>query len=295
MTKAEEEPEVVGDPNNNSRRVIIMARHAERLDYVMRDKGENWIPTTDRPWDSPLSDSGLDQAQYLGKHVHKTLVELGLPPLRAVYSSPFQRCLQTAAGAIVGLSQNADINSPDLSIRVEQGLAESLNENWYRSWCLPESNGTWGLRPKNANGEPNNQVDVNRLHKDAVKPVQNLLQAQLRVAENDTTDPSLSSLSGHIDMEYSSLYKIVEPYSWGHFESRKDQRRRMHRVVEQLSEQHVGGAILCISHGGPVTHLYEELTGNHWSQHGESSYACFSIYIQEGNEWKPLLVNETTV
>ena len=73
-----------------------------------------------------------------------------------------------------------------------------------------------------------------------------------------------------------------------------------------------------LSVGGPVTHLYENLTGNDWSVHGESKYCCYSIYRRwiddnndeaggDGNDnddkvatetsrrprWEPLVVNKT--
>ncbi len=46
--------------------------------------------------------------------------------------------------------------------------------------------------------------------------------------------------------------------------------------------------------GGPVTHLYDSLTGNKWTVHGVSKYCCYSIYQQkEGEEtWTPLVVNQ---
>lgn len=46
--------------------------------------------------------------------------------------------------------------------------------------------------------------------------------------------------------------------------------------------------------GGPVTHLYESLTGNKWDVHGESKYCCYSIYQQTDGEdtWTPLVVNQ---
>jgi hypothetical protein len=45
--------------------------------------------------------------------------------------------------------------------------------------------------------------------------------------------------------------------------------------------------------GGPVTHLYESLTGNNWNVHGVAKYCCYSIYKQEGCEsWKPFVVNQ---
>ena len=29
---------------------VVVVRHGERLDYVMRDAGDNWIPTSNQPW-----------------------------------------------------------------------------------------------------------------------------------------------------------------------------------------------------------------------------------------------------
>lgn len=68
----------------------------------------------------------------------------------------------------------------------------------------------------------------------------------------------------------------------------------MYKTMELLAKR--DETILCVSHGGPVTHLYEQLTSNDWSQHGESSYTCISIYVQEeeGGEWKPLVVNDSS-
>ena len=54
--------------------------------------------------------------------------------------------------------------------------------------------------------------------------------------------------------------------------------------------------------GGPVTHLYENLTGNDWKAHGTSKYCCYSVYRKllddDGDEgspsvWEPLVVNKT--
>ena len=51
-----------------------------------------------------------------------------------------------------------------------------------------------------------------------------------------------------------------------------------------------------MSHGGPVTHLYESLTGNEWTTHGMSKYCCYSIYQKKESEatslWTPLVVNQ---
>jgi broad specificity phosphatase PhoE len=71
----------------------------------------------------------------------------------------------------------------------------------------------------------------------------------------------------------------------------------MMETVSKLSQP--GTTVLLVSHGGPVTHLYEEMTGNNWSVHGESSYCCYSIYQQDADatsdnkKWSAVSVNET--
>jgi|Transcript_11843 broad specificity phosphatase PhoE len=260
------------------RTVVIVARHGERLDYSTRDEGGNWIPTTTTPWDPPLTEQGHKQGNALGETVSKLLQERGLAGVSAVYSSPFTRCRQTAVAAVNGLSANKS----SIAVRLEQGLAESLNESWYRSWCVPGTNGSWGFRPKNADGTVVD-FDLASIHPQAKLPVQSILLE----LEKD------QSISG-MDSDYSSDHKIKQNYMWGTFESQQDQRTRMHDMIERLAKAHPGETIMLFSHGGPVTHLYEELTGNHWSAHGESSYACYSVYEKEGEGWIPLLVNQNT-
>jgi hypothetical protein len=58
--------------------------------------------------------------------------------------------------------------------------------------------------------------------------------------------------------------------------------------------------VFTASSGGPVTHLYESLTGTHWNVHGVAKYCCYSIYQQhvvageeeKGEMWTPLVVNQ---
>jgi broad specificity phosphatase PhoE len=97
-----------------------------------------------------------------------------------------------------------------------------------------------------------------------------------------------------MNVEYKSKSKVEKPYCWGNYETRQEQRTRMRQTMELISKE--SETILCVSHGGPITHLYEELTGNSWSEHGESTYTCISIYVQESlaGEWKTLIVNDST-
>ena len=84
-----------------------------------------------------------------------------------MYSSPLLRCRQTAAQLIQGLDDSGSY----LQVQVEHGLMESVNESWYRSWSLPESNGTWGFIPEDGS----RTIDPETLHDMAKQPIQKLL------------------------------------------------------------------------------------------------------------------------
>ena len=149
--------------------VVIITRHAERLDYVERDTGGNWQETAAEPWNTPITANGMLQAEALGRAIARVSAEHGLPPITRVMSSPFLRCLQTGAGALTGL--NAALKGPaasptspsssssvaartNPSIGIEPLLVETLCEDWYRSWAVPGANAVWG-GPAHCRREPN--------------------------------------------------------------------------------------------------------------------------------------------
>ena len=63
--------------------------------------------------------------------------------------------------------------------------------------------------------------------------------------------------------------------------------------IHSMNTYQLTSCILLHGLGGPVTHLYESLTGNGWEKHGESKYCCFSVYSQTvgDDKWDPLVVN----
>ena len=251
------------------RTVIVVARHGERKDYVIRDSGQNWVASAERPFDPPLTEHGLEQAAKLGRHLTQELEKLNLPPLSKIYTSPFLRCRQTAIGA-------RDVLKNNVPVRVELGLAESLNDKWYRSWALPGSDGTWGF----SEGLPSHMYNKTNLHPASTKPVQELLV-------DWKTDTAL-------DLQYEMRTTIDTPYCFANpavLETRQEQRSRMKQAVNIISE--CGTTTMLVSHGGPVTHLYEELTGNSWTKHGESTYCCYSIYEKKDDRWETLQVNQS--
>jgi len=286
---------------------VIVARHGERWDYVQKDagKGVEWISAATRPWDSPLSPMGHQQARRLGEHLAHKLPELGLPPVAACFSSPLLRCRQTAVQVVDALNNNNNDNKL-LKVQVELGLSESLNESWYRSWALPLADGTWGFRQFDSDGKRRALQDykAEELHPSSHIPAQELLKWQ------DVSHPEPPMLLETLqDKSYISTTGITQPYALQPkllVETKKEQRDRMYQVIANKAPEFTGRTILLLSHGGPVTHLYEKLTDQDWSVHGESKYCCYSIYegsfpaAEEGTndtiqqpQWKSLLINQS--
>ncbi|HAZ47491.1 MAG TPA: histidine phosphatase family protein [Cyanobacteria bacterium UBA11369] len=96
--------------------IVWIARHGNRLDFVNPD----WFLTAERPYDPPLSDGGVVQAQQLGQRLKREKIA-------HIFASPFLRTVQTA---------NEVAEALDLSIKVESGLSEWLNPQWMPS--MPE-------------------------------------------------------------------------------------------------------------------------------------------------------------
>ncbi|KAL7569292.1 hypothetical protein ACA910_016839 [Epithemia clementina (nom. ined.)] len=288
---------------------IVVARHGERQDYVVRDSGGNWVQSAPRPWDPPLSEHGLEQGYKLGTHLVGELKRLDLPPIAGIYTSPLLRCRQTAVqarkGILDALSRNDDKHDKQQpqKVRVEMGLVESINDSWYRSWACKKSDGTWGLRQAFRGPE-----DVATLHPRALEPVQGILSewSSHWILSSDTNSEN------HFDLNYESLTKVEEPYTFHpHFvESDDSQRARMRQAVTLVAAKHEAdhkdGTLLFFSHGAPVTHLFESLTGRLRKDHGTSSYCCYSIYrvdkdaflktLKEGGNdivyWEALQINQ---
>jgi len=257
---------------------VVVARHGERLDYVRREAGDNWNAQADRPYDPPLTYHGKYQATKLGQHLAtgSDLKELDLPPISCIYTSPFLRCIQTSLSAQKGMMmvQSCDSTAPPPPppVRLEYGLAESINEAWYRSWALPGSDGTWAF-------QRNSVLDPSTFHPLSKQPIQTLLDECCCKQLKQQQDQADNDNDNGIDSAHVSKTTIASSYSFHpcHLESRKQQRVRMKQTLDALAGG-PGTTVLLVTHGGPATHLFEELTGQPWSVHGDSVYCCYSIY-----------------
>jgi hypothetical protein len=69
------------------------------------------------------------------------------------------------------------------SLKIEPGLAETMSEDWYRSWAVPGADSTWGGPVGCTEGTP---VEVASLHAAALRPASDIydgtdaLSARLR-------------------------------------------------------------------------------------------------------------------
>jgi len=90
---------------------VWITRHGNRLDFV----DPEWYSTASNPFDPPLSEDGIIQAQRLGKRLESE-------GIGRIYSSPFLRALETAHRVAECL---------DLPIEIEQGASEWFNPEWF--------------------------------------------------------------------------------------------------------------------------------------------------------------------
>jgi broad specificity phosphatase PhoE len=92
-------------------RAIWLARHGSRLDF---DDPE-WARSAARPYDPPLSGHGREQARGMADRLARV-------PIAYLFSSPFLRCVETAAP----IAERVGV-----AIRIERGLSEWLNSEWF--------------------------------------------------------------------------------------------------------------------------------------------------------------------
>ena len=92
-------------------RRVWIARHASRLDFA----DPAWARSAPRSHDPPLSAAGQREARAIASR-------LAGEPIRHLFSSPFLRCIETAAPIAERLG---------LRILVENGLSEWLNSEWF--------------------------------------------------------------------------------------------------------------------------------------------------------------------
>lgn len=97
---------------------IILCRHGERFDHA----NPTWSRTATRPHDPPLTEDGRKMAKKLGEYLKA--VRFIDPANVVVFSSPLQRCVQTAHHILEGLCCDDAKLLKHMKIFVEETLVE---------------------------------------------------------------------------------------------------------------------------------------------------------------------------
>ncbi len=95
-------------------RTIWLARHGARQDSMY----PGWRHTAERPDDTPLAKEGHQQARETGQFLRQQ------GGVDVIYTSPFLRAVETAGNVAEIL---------DVPIRIEPGLCEVLNPDWFQT------------------------------------------------------------------------------------------------------------------------------------------------------------------
>ncbi|OBZ82702.1 Transcription factor tau subunit [Choanephora cucurbitarum] len=105
---------------------VFIIRHAERLDHI--DK--QWQPDLSLGIsDPPITAHGQHQAIETGHALHDLILQQNPEsPQIIIYTSPFQRCIDTS----IGLAQQLPWH---VTLRLEIGLSEWLSEEFFESVC----------------------------------------------------------------------------------------------------------------------------------------------------------------
>lgn len=99
---------------------LYFVRHGMRVDF----ENPAWRETAANPHDTPLSPTGLRQAQDIAEALRGEGID-------HIFSSPFLRALETAHPLAAELG---------LPLRIETGLSEWLNPDWFEApprWMSP--------------------------------------------------------------------------------------------------------------------------------------------------------------
>ncbi|ORZ20222.1 histidine phosphatase superfamily [Absidia repens] len=122
-------------PEISTTDTVFLVRHGERIDHVSQLWQNDPAHGISDP---PLTSLGHQQAEMTGQRLgeliqqqqqqRKTMTTAA--PIILVYTSPFQRCIDTSIGIIKGLGGCIDSQYPPL-LRMDLGLTEWMSDQFY--------------------------------------------------------------------------------------------------------------------------------------------------------------------
>jgi len=129
-TKRKDPP--TGAEEKDEKQHLLVIRHGDRWDYAHPE----WLETTTRRGDPPLSKLGHQQARETGIFLDSYFAEHGIDAANITWlSSPFLRCLQTSDSALNAVTK---MNTENIQIRPEYSVFEMDGHNGKMHASLPE-------------------------------------------------------------------------------------------------------------------------------------------------------------
>jgi len=238
---------------------LVIVRHAERVDYVERRR---WLDAAPRPWDTPITRHGHSQAEAAGAAAARLVEDMGLPPVRRMFTSPMLRCVETSTSFRRGFGA-----SDDLPIHAENSLIECMTEDWYRSWAIEGlSDATWG-GPK---GYEVGTVPVSTLK---LRPEAHVPSGELLLSSQELED--LGCDLSH-STKFFPAFTVASPEDHSYLGARLGDFAR--EALQRFPEE----TIVLVSHGGPSAAIVEYLTGKHCHRYG---FTGLSVLEQDGDNF----------
>ena len=218
---------------------VWVVRHGQRIDQYDGD----WWLTAERPHDPYLTELGEQQATAAGEALVRASARVDV-----IYSSPFLRCVQTAArcAKALGISK----------IRIEPGLGELLMADWFDYAPVREAS---------------MPVDGGMSTKELVKRFGNLI---------DTTYTPLYDANERVaKAEQQSQHLITFPEDW------HEGIARYQKTLAALSE--ASPFSLLVTHGAGVQACAEAIEGCPDMSEMDVDYCCLTNLVRQGAyKWK---------
>jgi len=151
----------------------------------------------------------------------------------------------------------------------------------HRSWAVAGADSTWGGPAHCRTGI--HPVDKSDLSPKAFVPAQELYNTP-------TSMEADSNVVTKICSSHQPFWSGFD-YNWDNLETPLSQTQRLKDTVLYLSSLHSSNETIALcSHGGPCYHIYEALTGEHYSKEGPCGYTAISVFSPpkhgDGEIWK---------
>lgn len=230
----------ISESNNFYTNHFILARHQERMDYPDQSNysKQTWEQIRNK-WfqserfflnqqDTPLTDRGLEFAQKKAKIFYNYIKKNNIPCPILLYSSPFQRCIQTT-GEIQKFLQKK-LNKK-IQIQIEYGLAEPVILPNKVEWDTKKKEFVWTAN-KNIIHESQQNGKINKEYK--------------TLDSHQTLEKIIERFPQY---KFQTNYKPIVEFKEFYVENLLDYAQRIQYTLETIQKKNKNTLHICIGHG----------------------------------------------